>query len=493
MKKEKNLKLNAVMNAVLTMSSFLFSLITYPYAARVLGPSGTGRVLFVHSLTTYFNMFAQLGIPVYGVRACAAVRDNKEELSRTAQELLLLNLVMSLFSFLCLGAGILTIPKLREEKTLIILMSSCLVLSMIGMEWLFMAVEDYTFMAVRSLAVKLLALLLMFLMIRSDAHVLRYGLILTAGLYGHFILNFLSVRKVIRIRPQKGLSIRRHLRPVMTFFLMSFAVTIYTNLDTLMLGFMKGDTETGYYGTAAKIKTALSAAVTSLGAVLLPRASYYVEQKRFEEFRLMSKKALSVVFLLAPACALYFFLYAKQGIILIAGSEFLPGTLSLRILMPTLLLIGLTNILGMQILVPLHREKAVFLSEILGAATDLVLNLLLIPRYGPAGAAVGTLAAEFVVLFIQAFALRNWLRQLFSGIPYLRILLALLLSGAFAFGFRYLSWRNIAVLLASAAVFFSVYLLLLYLMRVGVLRELVSGIRQRFLRKNRPEGENKSA
>ena len=122
MKKEKNLKLNAVMNAVLTMSSFLFSLITYPYVARVLGPAGTGRVLFVHSLTTYFNMFAQLGIPVYGVRACAAVRDNKEELSKTAQELLLLNLIMSLFSFLFLGAGILAIPRLRDEKTLIILM-----------------------------------------------------------------------------------------------------------------------------------------------------------------------------------------------------------------------------------------------------------------------------------------------------------------------------------------------------------------------------------
>ena len=493
MKKEKNLKLNAVMNAVLTMSSFLFSLITYPYVARVLGPAGTGRVLFVHSLTTYFNMFAQLGIPVYGVRACAAVRDNKEELSKTAQELLLLNLIMSLFSFLFLGAGILAIPRLRDEKTLIILMSSCLVLSMIGMEWLFMAVEDYTFMAVRSVAVKLLALVLMFLMVRSESHVLRYGLILTLALYGHFFLNFLSIRRYIRLKPVKGLSIRRHLRPVMTFFLMSFAVTIYTNLDTLMLGFMKGDTETGYYGTAAKIKTALSAMVTSLGAVLLPRASYYVEQKRFEEFRTMSRRALGVVFLIAPAAALYFFLYARQSVILIAGEEFLPGTASLQILMPTLLLIGLTNILGMQILVPLKREKAVFLSEVIGAGTDLVLNLLLIPRFGAAGAAIGTLAAELAVLVVQAWALRTELKSLFSGIPYLRILLALLLSGALAWGFRYFSWRNILILVVSAAVFFASDFLLLYLLRVPALREIISGLSARLFHKNSPEEENKDS
>ena len=487
MKREKNLKLNAVMNAVLTMSSFLFSLITYPYAARVLGPAGTGRVLFVHSLTTYFTMFAQLGIPVYGVRALAAVRDDREALTRTAQELFLLNLLMTALSYLLLFAGIFLVPALRTEKTLIILMSACMLLSAIGMEWMYMAMEDYTLMAVRSLVFKLAALLLMFFLVRAEGHVLRYGAVLTLALYGYHLVNLVTFRRYIRLRPERGLRIFRHFRPMLTFFLMSFAVTVYTNLDTLMLGFMKGETETGYYGTAAKIKTALSAVVTSLGSVLLPRASYFVEKKRFEEFREMSRKALSVVFMIAPAAALYFFLYAQEGVLLLGGPEFLPGTAALRILMPTIVLIGITNILGMQILVPLRREKAVFLSEVLGALTDLLLNFLLIPHFSGAGAAIGTLAAEAVVLLVQALALKDRLRELFSGIPYLRILLAVVIAGGLSYSVRFLPVSGIPLLLLSAAVFFGSGLLLLYLLRVEVFRELLSGMTRRIFRGKAPD------
>ncbi len=476
MKKEKNLKLNAVMNAVLTMSSFLFSLITFPYAARVLGPSGTGRVLFSHSLVTYFNMFAQLGIPVYGVRACAAVRDDKEALTKTAQELFMINVIMSIFSYLALLAGVLTIPRLREDRTLILFMGICLFLSAAGMEWLYMAMENYTFMAVRSVLFKLAALGLMFLIVRTEKNVLQYGIVLTFALFGYNILNFISVRRIIHLRPIRGLNLRRHLKAVLTFFLMSCAVTIYTNLDTVMLGFMKDNTETGYYGTAAKIKTAVSALVTSLGSVLLPRASYYVEQGKFDEFRAMSRKALSLVFAAAPAFALYFILYAREGVVLISGSEFLPAILPLQILMPTILFIGMTNILGMQILVPLGKEKQVFFSEAAGALTDLVLNFILIPRFASAGAAAATLAAEIVVFIMQAAALKSELRGLYKGIPYLRILAALLISGALSFGFRFAGWPNILRLLVSAGVFFGSEAVLLYLFRVPVVRDTVNGL-----------------
>lgn len=482
MKQEKNLKLNAVMNAVLTMSSFLFSLITYPYAARVLLPQGTGRVLFVHSLITYFNMFAQLGIPVYGIRACAAVRDDHEALTRTAQELLLLNFLMSILSYASLAAGIVLIPRLRTEKTLIVLMSACLFLSMIGMEWLYMAMENYTFMAIRSVIFKLAALALMFVIVRTEEHVLGYGIVLTIALYGHFILNFIYVRRYVSLRPRKGLNLKRHLKPVLTFFLMSCAVTIYTNLDTLMLGFMKGDTETGYYGTASKIKTALSALVTSLGSVLLPRASYFVQHKRFDEFREMTEKALGMVFLVAPALAVYFVLYAREGILLISGADYLPAVFPMQVLMPTLVMIGITNILGIQILVPLGREKAVFLSEAGGAVTDLVLNFLLIPRFASAGAALATVAAELVVMIIQMAALRKELLRLFSGIPYHKIIAAILVSALAAWGFRYFSWHSFIILFASAAVFFGVYLSLLKLLKVGAFVGFLAEIRAKLKR-----------
>ena len=112
---KKSIKLNFIMNAILTVSSFLFPLITFPYVSRILLPEGTGKVSFATSVVTYFMMLSQLGIPMYGLRACAKVRDDREALSRTVHELLVINLVMSLISYILLGGCVLLVPKLRAE------------------------------------------------------------------------------------------------------------------------------------------------------------------------------------------------------------------------------------------------------------------------------------------------------------------------------------------------------------------------------------------
>ena len=81
---------NFIMNILLAASSLIFPVITYPYVSRILLPDGTGRVAFAVSVVSYFTMTASLGIPTYGIRACAGVRDDKKELSQTVQEIFLI-------------------------------------------------------------------------------------------------------------------------------------------------------------------------------------------------------------------------------------------------------------------------------------------------------------------------------------------------------------------------------------------------------------------
>lgn len=119
--KQKSLKLNIIMNMLLTMSSFIFPLITFPYVSRILLPEGTGKVSFATSLISYFSMFAQLGIPTYGIRACAKVRDNREELTRTVQELLIINLIMSVVLYIVFFGAILLVPRLHNERNLYVI------------------------------------------------------------------------------------------------------------------------------------------------------------------------------------------------------------------------------------------------------------------------------------------------------------------------------------------------------------------------------------
>ena len=113
----------------------------------------------------------------------------------------------------------------------------------------------------------------------------------------------------------------------------------------MMLGFMTGDTEVGYYNAAVKIKLVLVAIVTSLGNVLLPRMSYYIQQEQYDEFKRACKKALNLVFLTAAPLSLYFILFAKNGVYLLSGPAYAGSILPMQIIMPTVLLIGLTGIM----------------------------------------------------------------------------------------------------------------------------------------------------
>lgn len=274
-KKQKSLKLNFIMNAILTMSSFIFPLITFPYVSRILLPEGTGKVSFATSLISYFAMFAQLGIPTYGIRACAKVRDNKEELTRTAQELVIINLVMSIVSYAALAIALIFVPRLRAERTLYAIVSLTIIFNVIGMEWLYKALEQYTYITIRSIVFKFVALVAMFAFVHQKADYVVYGAITLIAASGSSVFNLINAHKFIGMRPVGKYHFKRHFKPIAVFFAMSCATTIYTHLDTVMLGFMKTDADVGYYNAAVKIKTILVSIVTSLGVVLLPSILLY--------------------------------------------------------------------------------------------------------------------------------------------------------------------------------------------------------------------------
>ncbi len=459
MDKKASIKKNFIMNAILTVSTVIFPLITIPYISRVLGPAGKGRVSTATSVIAYFVMLAQLGIPTYGIRACARVREDKEQLTRTAHELLMINLIMSAVSYVLLAAALLfvPIPQLQENRFLYVIISMTILLSSIGMEWLYKALEQYTYITIRSIVFKLIAVVAMFLLVRAESDYLVYGAITIFASSASNILNLVNAHKYIGFRPVGHYDLRRHLKLVAVFFAMACATTIYTHLDTVMLGFMLTDADVGYYDTAVKIKVILVSVVTSLGAVLLPRSSYYVEQGNTGAFRKITLKALNFVTLLAVPLSVFFILFAKESILVLAGNRYYEAITPMQVIMPTLFLIGITNILGIQILVPTGREKTVLYSEITGALIDVVINVLLIPRMRSTGAAVGTLIAEFAVLLVQYHALRGEVRDTVREIHWFNIITGILLGIAASVWVKALGLGSFLTLAVAAVLFFGIY------------------------------------
>ena len=456
-----SLKRNFVMNTLLTISSFIFPLISFPYVSRVLLPTGTGKINFVTSIIAYFSMFAQMGIPTYGIRACAKVRDNREELSKTVQELLIINLIMNCVVYIVLAIAIATIPKLHEEKTLFILMSSSIILSSIGIEWLYKALEQYSYITIRSMIFKLISLALLFLFVHKKEDYVVYGAITIFSASASNILNLLNAHKFIEFRRVGNYNLKRHLKPIGVFFALVCAATIYTNIDNVMLGFMTSDADVGYYGAAVKIKTILVSIVTALGTVLLPRVSYYVEHGEDREYKRVIEKAYNFVILLALPLTIYFIFFAKEGILLLSGDAYHDSIVPMQVIMPTLIIIGISNILGLQILVPTNRERTVLKAEIIGAMVDIIINLALISSLRSTGAAIGTLVAEGVVLYCEYRVLRKEIYDSIHKVNYATYIVGIFIAALLSVWVKYLSISNFWKLAFSSMLFFGGYILVL--------------------------------
>ena len=464
----KSIKYNFFMNFILTVSSILFPLITFPYVSRVLLVEGNGIVAFSASITTYFSMFASLGIPTYGIRACAKVRDDKSKLSTVVQELFIINIITTFIVSIAFVLSIYLVPKFNLQKELFLINGITLILNALGVNWLYSALEQYKYITIRSLIFKIISILLMFLFVKNTNDYVIYGAILVFASAGSNILNFINLRKFVSFKKTEKYDFSQHIKPILIFFGTSAAISVYTNLDVAMLGFIKSDIEVGYYNVGIKVKTVFISLVTSLGTVLLPRLSYYIENNKIQEFKKMIVKAINFVLVVSTPIVLYFVVYAKQSVLLLSGPAYMGSIIPMQFLMPTVLLIGLSNITGIQVLVPLNKEKELLISIIFGAVIDFVLNLYFINLWGASGAAASTLIAEFVVLLVQCIYLRKYLYQVLRHISFSKIIFANVVSLIAVLSFKYIITFSKGVfieLLTTSVVFFLLYGVMLVLMK----------------------------
>ena len=480
MRKNTSVFRNFIMNVLLTMSSFIFPLLTFPYVSRILSPEGIGKVSFATSVMSYFLIIAQLGIPTYGIRACAKVRDNGEELNKTVKEIFCISMIMCVIAYVLLVTSIILIPKFHEERKLLIVISAMILFTTLGAEWLYKALEMYSYITWRSIVFKLIALIAMFLFVHEKEDYVIYGAISILASSASGIMNFMNLHKVVDLRVCHSLDFRKHMKPIFVFFAMSCATTVYLNLDTVMLGFMKTDADVGYYNAAVKIKNMLVSIVTSLGAVLLPRVTYYIENGKKDKFKNLAIKAIQFVYFFSFPLIVFFIIFAKQGVLFLSGEGYYDAILPMQCMMPTLLIIGLTNIMGIQILVPLGKEKKVLISVIAGAVVDLIINAILIPRYAATGAAIGTMIAEIVVFIVQYLVDRKLFEELLSNINPIKTVIATVIGVIASIWVFHMNFGYFLSLVLAGICFGGAYLVCLLILKESFMEEIKRIIVKKF-------------
>lgn len=402
--KQKSLFKNCIFNIIKTFSSLAFPIITFAYVARILGDIGIGRVNFAKSIVSYFSMIAMLGMNYYGTREAAKLRDDRIRFSGFVKEMLVINTCTTALAYLLLFLAIRFVPRLYDYKTLLLVYSVSIVLNGMGMEWLYQAVEEYNYIAIRSMVFQIIALVAMFFLIKDSGDDVTYATIMLFATSGSYVLNFVNARKYVAFGTKHHYNIKKHIKPILWLFAMVVSIELYTVLDSTMLGFLCGDAAVGRYTAAVKVNKMVNSMITSIGVVLIPRLAYYIKHRQNEIITGLVNKVYNYMFMLAIPAFLGLLCLSDEIIRLFSGSGFGTASHTMRILTPIVLIIPFSIITNMQIFIPMCKEKLILQSTMVGAVTNFLLNMLLIPRYAENGAAVATVIAEGIVTIV---CLRN--------------------------------------------------------------------------------------
>jgi O-antigen/teichoic acid export membrane protein len=399
-----SIKQNFIFNALLSLSQVVFPLITFPYVARVILPSGIGEVTFVESICRYVILFSALGIPIYGVREIAKVKNEKNKLNKLFTELIIIHFVITIFISSLFVISVYLVPLLYNNLEFYLLGIFLILSNVFVIEWYFQGIGQFKFITIRNLIIKTILTLLVFIVVKEKNDVLTYFSIIVITSILNSLVNFVYALRTIEFDFSSNFNdLKRHFKPLFYIFSSIAFISIYTLLDTIMLGFMTDERTVGLYSTGLKASRIPILFIGALGVVLIPKLTEHFHNDRLDDFISLINK--SIKFVITFSIPTLFLLMSLSDTIIVsfAGPNFIQAGSVLKILSLLSLLIGLSNIFGLQILTPMGKDKYLTFSVLIGMVISLGLNLILIPIYKEKGAAFSNIIAETAVTIATIF------------------------------------------------------------------------------------------
>lgn len=394
---QRSIRKNTVYNMIKTLSAIVFPLITFPYISRILHPENIGKINFSSSIISYFSLAATLGVTTYAVRECSRVREKREELSKTASEIMSINICTMAASYLVLIICLIAVPKFHDYRLLMVIQSGTIFFTVIGTDWMNTAMEDFKYITLRSVLFQFLSLVLMFAFVRSEGDYVKYACISLLSSCGAQIMNIFYRRRYCTVRFTLDMGWKKHFPPILLLFAMLVSQTILNSMDTTMLGFIKGDYDVGLYTTAMKVVNIVTQVIASITWVLMPQLTLAFAKKDYGKINGLLRKSILFSVTLTLPCLAGLVVLSREVIEIIGGAEYLEAAPCLCILAFAMIFNIAGNVFGNMILLPAKRERQFTVACVVGMAVNVVINAVLIPVFGINGAAFATVLSAAVV------------------------------------------------------------------------------------------------
>lgn len=393
---QPSIKKNFAYKSVLTLSTYLINFITFPYVARVLGVERIGLVNFVDNTVNYFLLFATMGVGLLGVREIAAVKEDKKRRDQVYSSMLALNLLFTLVSLGIYLLCISTIPKLCQYDELFYIGTAKILFTVFLVEWFFTGVENFRYITLRSILIKVLYIISVFLFVRDTSDYRLYFILTVGVVVLNALINQLYIRKFVRVR-WNNIQLFKYLKQNVTLGIYTLMTSMYLTFNVMYLGLVSNNTEVGYYTTAFKLYSVILGFFTAFTNVMLPRMSSLLANGEKDRFQELVNRSFSVMATCCIPLILCSMIMAPQIVYILSGPGYEGAILPMRIIMPAAFAVGVAQVLAIQVLMPMKKDKVLLIASIIGAVVSLLINLLVVPYIESVGSAVVLLCSEAVV------------------------------------------------------------------------------------------------
>lgn len=406
----KNLSKNFIYNLIYEIVIVIAPLIVTPYVSRVLGPELIGVRSYTFAILGYFELFINLGIAIYGQREIAKHFDDLTYRSRIFLSLQLIKslffvFVLSLYCFLFFG-----ISLLNDYKLIFVLWLPHLFESLFNIAWYFQGVEKFKPLALRGIVIRVIQIILTLLLVKNENDFWIYILIYGGFPFVQAIVLWPFLYKEVDFKEIKNINIKLHILNVLIFFIPTFSTTIYSSIDKVMLGSMLENTvEAGYYESAQHIAIICTTIFTSIYAVMRSRATIVLKRNdKNEQMLVLSKFVRIALFMIFPiSCGL--FAVSDEFVLLFFGDQYVPVINMLKALIILVVFVGISNFIISVYIIPQGKEKLLSILYIFATLVNIILNLILISKFGAQGAIIGSIVAEGIIFIGTMFISRKFI------------------------------------------------------------------------------------
>lgn len=421
---QPSIKKNIAYKTLLVVSNYLISFVTFPYVSRVLGVSNLGLVNFVDNTINYFLIFASMGIGVLGVREIAKIKDDAKKRSKVFSNILGLNLLFTFAVLLVYLLLVCIVPKFEYSSELFFIGASKILFTAFLVEWFYTGMEDFRYITLRSIIVKSIYVCSVFFLITKPEDYKCYFYLNVLLVVVNALINLVHSRKFVSVSVTDMLD-TRFFKENITLGIYNIMTSMYLTFNVMYLGLVSDNTQVGYYTTAFKLYTIILGFFSAFTNVMLPRMSTLVGNDNYDDFKLLLKKSFTLIVMISIPVILCSIILAPDIITLLAGSGYEGAVVPMRIIMPVILLVGIAQVLAVQILMPLKKDSVLLKVSILGALVSIIINLSCVKELQTIGSALVMLVSEFVVTVSYIIYI---VKKTDYSLPWIEILYSVFLS-----------------------------------------------------------------